>query len=359
MSYQLAVSGLSECVAAARFDAKHTHLISDIRRMPDLENANLVATGPDGRHCTRKVLSSTGHVVSDDHAAWLRAEMAKSDVLSAWRHLRTLDHQLSVCDVKTLYVTVDQGGARQDNFIQIEIDLEVERLDRRLFSPNSDWDIPRDDLDLIRLAEEGPSLADDQRVKLRATGYRLNRVVDVALFNQLAEQLYNESNARNAARQVKLTDDAGRIRTGTMAELFPQSMPGAWKGRRLFEDWAYSSAGRSGARFCDHWALRLADWKDPRSPRRDMSLVPIWGFRGRLAEIAPPSMSDYSLYGKLEAMDRRLGVPFGWYTYMLHGNRVHAWAGERVIRAAEAGKLVLPEHDYRVLKAWQVNPYGF
>ena len=44
---------------------------------------------------------------------------------------------------------------------------------------------------------------------------------------------------------------------------------------------------------------------------------------------------------------------------MLHGNRVHAWAGHRVIAAAEEVTIVLPEHDYRVLKSWQAEPYGF
>lgn len=41
------------------------------------------------------------------------------------------------------------------------------------------------------------------------------------------------------------------------------------------------------------------------------------------------------------------------------GNRVDDAAGHRVIKAAEAGTIVLPEHDYRVLKGWEQNPYGF
>lgn len=32
---------------------------------------------------------------------------------------------------------------------------------------------------------------------------------------------------------------------------------------------------------------------------------------------------------------------------------------ERVLEAAEAGLIVLPEHDYQVLRAWQQAPYGF
>ena len=42
---------------------------------------------------------------------------------------------------------------------------------------------------------------------------------------------------------------------------------------------------------------------------------------------------------------------------MLHGNRVEA--GERVIKAAEQGLIMLPECDYRVLKRWEDQPYGF
>ena len=67
----------------------------------------------------------------------------------------------------------------------------------------------------------------------------------------------------------------------------------------------------------------------------------------------------YELFGKLESIDSRLGVSFAWYFYMLHGNRVHAWAGRRILEAAEDGKIVLPEHDYRVLRNWYERPYGF
>jgi hypothetical protein len=37
-------------------------------------------------------------------------------------------------------------------------------------------------------------------------------------------------------------------------------------------------------------------------------------------------MSDYAFHGKLETLDRRVKVPFGWYFHMLH-DRVHDWAG--------------------------------
>lgn len=61
----------------------------------------------------------------------------------------------------------------------------------------------------------------------------------------------------------------------------------------------------------------------------------------------------------MQTLDRRVGVPFGWYFYMLHGNRVTDGAGHRVLEAAEQGLIVLPEHDYQVLRAWKARPYGF
>jgi hypothetical protein len=69
--------------------------------------------------------------------------------------------------------------------------------------------------------------------------------------------------------------------------------------------------------------------------------------------------SAAALYAQLQTIDRRTRVPFGWYFWMLHGNRVHDWAGQRVLHAAEAGQIVLPEHDHQVLRRWVERPYGF
>ena len=44
---------------------------------------------------------------------------------------------------------------------------------------------------------------------------------------------------------------------------------------------------------------------------------------------------------------------------MLHGDRVLPWAGQRVFEAAEAGLIVLPEHDWQILRRWVRRPYGF
>jgi hypothetical protein len=365
MTYLKEIPALSQAVASAKPHPKHAHLLSAIRRIDGLQNAQLSAVDVEGWLQRRKVLNAAGVVLHHDHEAWLKQEAAQHGVGSTWRQLKGQGLLLSICRVTTVFVSVDQqamgpAGMGQDNFLQLEIDLEDERLERRLFEDQQTWNTPRDDHDLVNLAEQGPELPAEQCTPIRAHAYTARRVVDVRAFVQEAEQLHIANNQAESTRRIKVTSDSGEIRVGTVAEIFPESAPGPWGGRRLFDDWAFSSAGRSGQRLCHHWALRLTDWTHPSTRRRDMSLIPIWGFAGKLAEIkSSPSLSDYALYGKLEAMDRRLNVPFGWFTYMLHGNRVHSWAGERILRAAEAGLIVLPEHDYQVLKAWDAKPYGF
>jgi hypothetical protein len=143
----------------------------------------------------------------------------------------------------------------------------------------------------------------------------------------------------------------------THDELFPKWDRFPARHRRLFDDWRRSSAGQS-AQLCDHWFLDLSDHTSQQG-ERSMTLVPQWTFRQQLAEVKARKGGAYELYGALQKLDRRVGVPFGWYFFMLHGNRVTSDVGERVIEAAEAGQIVLPERDYRVLKDWQAQAYGF
>ena len=46
------------------------------------------------------------------------------------------------------------------------------------------------------------------------------------------------------------------------AEAFPGAMDVPHRSRRLFNDWQFSSAGRSGGRLWGHWALNLSSDTD-------------------------------------------------------------------------------------------------
>jgi hypothetical protein len=132
-----------------------------------------------------------------------------------------------------------------------------------------------------------------------------------------------------------------------------------WTPRTARAACCRASAGRSGEKLCDHWVLKFSDWTDPHTQHRHLTLIPLWRFAQPLAEVRARRRDIYSFYGRLQTLDRRVGHPFAWYFYMLHGNRVHEAAGERVIEGPEAGLIVMEEHDYQVLRAWRARPYGF
>ena len=371
--YDVHVPGLDEVVKAVRppdsADGKHSALLAAIRKLPSLEGARLVTERGDKWLSRRKVLTATGELVHSDYDEWLRAECVRGDgdVRATWRRLQSLGHQLSECSLTDVYVACDRAGAREDDYVQLKVCMETEYIDRRLFDPQVGWGLPPDNVaDLLGLAEQGPRLGPETRELYSPPIYRLRQTIDVARFVADAEALDAHTRATQAARVVTVSIDAGPSRTMTAGELMNRHMGGSsesrqqrWKGRRLFDDWTLSSAGRSGARLSDHWAIDLTDWTNPHSGERVMGLIPLWAYMRPLAKVDRPGLSDYALYSKLETLDRRVKVPFAWYFYMLHGNRVQDWAGHRVIRAAEAGTIVLPEHDYRVLKAWEDQPYGF
>lgn len=361
MTYAVDLPGLADLVAKIQPDSKHKALLAALQRYAgaDLAGAQVVAVRGDIYLQRRHVLTAAGQLVAPDHEAWLQEQCDAAVPAALAPRLRALDYRLSQCNLTRLYVTVDRASARAQDFLQLEIDLEEERIDRRLFDEDASWRRVENLRDLCSAAEDGPRVAEVERTLCRPVAYRLRRAVDVAQFVEEAERIYIANNEKAGARLVKVTPDGGEPRVGTVAELFPESKPGPWKGRRLFEDWAVSSAGRAGERFCHHWALDLQDWTNPRDQHRDMALIPVWGFAGKLAKVGPLSLSDYALFGKLETLDRRTKCPFAWYFYMLHGNRVEDWVGHRIIRAAEAGAIVLAEHDYRVLKGWEARIYGF
>lgn len=96
---------------------------------------------------------------------------------------------------------------------------------------------------------------------------------------------------------------------------------------RTFNDWCCQER-RATVRSPDHGALRL-DRQHRRAGKA--SNFSAWTLREKLAEVRARNGDVYTFYGKLQALDRRVGVPFGWYFCMLHGNRVHAESGERVL----------------------------
>ncbi|PKO66934.1 MAG: hypothetical protein CVU22_14095 [Betaproteobacteria bacterium HGW-Betaproteobacteria-16] len=270
---------------------------------------------------------------------------------------------LSKCEITTIYLVHDRGTSNPAEFLQVEIRLEVEIIDSHLFLKQP-WLSPKDLQDLMDIII-GDSVPLDERTWISPARYELQSVADVEMFVRQAEELEAHLRLKAREKHYRVSDSNGGAAANRGWEVLShdQLFPG-WdkhkvKHRRIFEDWGSSSAGRSGARICDHWVMKMSDWTDPTSKIRYLSLVPMWTFKQKLASVDPRRGDAYAHYGKLQTLDRRVKVPFAWYFYMLHGNRVLDGSAKRVLTDAEAGLIVLPEHDYQVLLDWRSSSYGF
>lgn len=359
--YEIELPGIAAAAAACSPAPGHKALVKALQRLPGLEEIKLATTrDEDGGSylLSRGVYAPDGTRLHDDHETWLRLQVEADggSVRTTYERLKGRGYKLSKRHIATLYLVVDHGGADQSNFAQVEIRREHERMDCELLRS---YDAPRDLDEMLREAE-GYSLPDEHCVSVAPARYQFKRAVNMSRFVQMLDAEEAQTREVLRGRQYKLTDESGKVEeVRTHAQLDPGFDRFPHKARRLFNDWTSSSAGRSGARLCDHWVMRLSDWTNPKTGERAMDLIPMWTFGQKLAEVDASKGDAYTLFGRLQTLDRRVKVPFGWYFYMLHGNRVHDGAGHRVLKAAEDGLIVLPEHDYQVLRGWSMRTYGF
>lgn len=128
-------------------------------------------------------------MVHDDHAAWLDEQLQIDGGNAKATHARLVPqrYRLSRCDIIRLHLASDRGDEGPANFVQIDVDLQEERVHCALFRSYF-FDECRTLSDLMENGE-GDIVHDEQHVAVGAPRYELRRVVDVPLFVELAESL--------------------------------------------------------------------------------------------------------------------------------------------------------------------------
>jgi hypothetical protein len=348
---------LETIIASTPVIKNHSTLLAAIAEKTALTGIAFITMRDHFVPVPHRILDQDGKFVSHNFREWMRdkIEQHRGDYLAVWQTYKDAGYLVTECVPVMLYLVHDRGGD-QTNFVQLKVYEEHEFVSRYLFN-GSPWCKPFSAESMLEGGEAGDAV---ERREIGNGWYRFCSAVDMAEFVPEAARLFEAERDRQGKRVLELTNqDSKTVVRTTFAELYPEHNKYPWKGTRLFQDWEASSAGRSGARVCRHWVFDAYDYqRDPRRTR-NMSYIPQWGFKRPLAKVDKPGKNTYGLFGKLQKLDQRVGVPFSWYFYMLHGNRVEDWAGERVLNAAEQGLLVLPECDYQVLKRWADQPYGF
>ena len=364
--YEIHLPDLTNQVALCPVQENHASLLALLRTSAPraLANIKLLTKVGGWSKAKRKVLNRDATVVSEDHQQWLRAQLEADggQAATTFRRLAGLKLYLSVCELDTLLLVHDRQNDNPADFVQVKVQVENEFVDCELFNPRDHY-IPTNERELLQSATNGYPVPTVDRLRIRPCAYSLDAMVDVGIFVDEAEGLDRLERALVQRRKFDVKDFDGTTEVMSMDQLDPGWNRFPFKLRRIFADWMNSSAGKSGARFCDHWYLDLRDHTEPRtssgSSARHMHFTPQWTTSQKLAEIESGKGNDYTFVGNLEKLDRRVKVPFGWYFFMLHGNRVSDGAGKRMLRIVEDGIAVMPECDYQVLRQWVERRYGF
>jgi hypothetical protein len=348
---------LETIIRSSPVTKNHDALIATIAEKTSLSEVSFITMRDHFVSMPHRILDQDGNFVSHNFKEWMRdkIEQHRGDHLAVWETHKDDGYVMTERVPVMIYLVHDRGGD-QTNFVQLKVYEEHEFTSRYLFNP-APWGKPFNADEMLEGREAGDAV---ERREIGNGWYRFWSAIDMAEFVPEAEGLFDAERDRQGKRVLEMSSPNSKtsLRT-TFAELYPEHSKYPWKGTRLFHDWEASSAGQSGARICRHWVFDTYDYQPDPHSRRDMSYIPQWGCNRPLAKVDKPGKNIYELFAKLQKLDQRIGVPFSWYFYMLHGNRVEDWAGQRVIKAAEQGLLALPECDHRVLKRWEDQPYGF
>jgi hypothetical protein len=77
----------------------------------------------------------------------------------------------------------------------------------------------------------------------------------------------------------------------------------------------------------------------------------------RLVEVG--NVSVHILMDRIEAIDKEIGLPFGWFFLMTHGHWVDPDVGRAIATGLQEQRVRLPDRDAAVLLRWADRTYGF
>ncbi len=357
--YDLQTDVLATIVATTPVTPKHTELLTAFATRTEFRGARYAVTRDEFSERPARVIDADGREIADDYCAWIDEQLdahggSVQDLLLAHQDA---GYQLVEAQPLLHYFVHDRGGD-PDNFVQLEVWEEQEFVEREVFPRDTFWGLPT--ADELRDGRCSVPIEGVERRTLGAPRYRLQAVIDMQQFAALAEATYRARRQRDGDRRfVETNRETGAERVISMRDLSPGYDRQQWRGRRFFDDWAASSAGRAGERACVRWVFQTQDYTDKEGVRW-LDFVPAWTHTRKLAELKNTGKLDvYSLYGKLTQFDQRIGHRFAWFFYGVHGNLILSGQMARVLEAAEAGLIMLHEIDYQVLRRWGDDPYGF
>lgn len=291
---------------------------------------------------------------------WMTAELAKDggDIKAVWQRLRETDLQITEWRGRSAFVSAPTGPGAAD-YIQIALGREIEWRAGPIVNPDYrpygkeellDPAWPRTDQlpDSDRLA--GPvyrllGRAGGAMIHVRSFLDRCGRI----------EREKREGNRPELERRIIRETGPGGTRETPFLEVVPDYFDFVPRELRFFQDWEESSAGPR--RVFEHWALDARDYT--HKGEREVGFVPRPLKPPKERLLMRPEVSVHLLMDRIEAVDREVGLPFGWFFLMIHGHWVEPDVGQAIAQGLKAERVRLPDSDAGVLLRWADRTYGF
>jgi hypothetical protein len=303
---------------------------------------------------TRSVIRSDGSRLGELRP-WMTAELAKEggDISALWRRLRETDLLIT-----SAFVFAPTGPAPAD-YIQIALGRESEWRagpivnpdyrpygEEELFDPS--W-IRRD-----ALGEAGRLMGPVYRQLDRAGGALAHLRSFLGRCDRIERERREAKRPELERRVIQEIGPAGAREIPDL-EAVPDWFEHVPRELRFFEDWEQSSAGAQ--RVFAHWALDLRDYT--HKGEREVGFIPRPLQRPKDRLLPTADSSVHILMDRIEAIDRELGLPFGWFFLMTHGHWVEPEIGQALAAGLREVRIRLSDRDARVLLRWADKPYGF
>ncbi len=303
----------------------------------------------------RSVLAADGTRIAE-YRPWMEEELAqdKGDVGAHWSRLQQTELQISEWHGNSVYAFAPTGSGAAD-YVQISVGREVEWRAGPIVNPSYR---PWSELELLDPSWIDHDARSDDKV-IAGPLYRLSKhagrsVVHVRTFLARCARLERE---KREARRPELEQRVWIGSDGTQRpflELQPNWFDVVPREVRFFQDWEESSA--RSARVFEHWALDITDYE--HNGQREIGFIT----RPRHLPAEKLEVGDGSVHmlmDRIDAIDREVGLAFGWYFLMTHGNRVDQDVGEAIAQGLRDARVRLPDHDAKVLLRWADQRYGF
>lgn len=288
---------------------------------------------------------------------WMEAELARhgGNVEAVWKHLLDSDLQISEWHGTNVFAFAPTGSGVAD-YVQVSVGRETEWRAGPIVDPGSRpyseeglWD--------PSWTRHGEFTAEKV---LAGPVYRLPKrassgVVHMRSF--LARCAWLEREKREARRpelerRVLVGGDGSR--EVPFLELVPDWFDFVPREVRFFQDWERSSA--AGQRVFEHWALDISDYE--YRGERVIGFIPR-PLRPPAKRLKAEGASVHVLMDRIEAIDQEIGLKFGWFFLMTHGNWIEPEVGDAIVAGLREQRVRLPDRDEKMLLGWADKRYAF